>query len=99
MCLPKEKGDMDFRHLKSFNLALLAKHGWQLQTNSSSLFSRVYKAKYFPNGDFVNAEVGKKASFTWRSIMVVQHLVKQGLRWQVGDGRSIRVWQDQWLTT
>ena len=69
MCLPKEKGGMGFRDLKSFNLALLAKQEWRLQTNSSSIFSRVYKAKYFPNGDFVDAKVGKKTSFAWRSIM------------------------------
>ena len=99
MCLPKEKGGMGFRDLKSFNLALLAKQGWRLQTNSSSIFSRVYKAKYFPNGDFVDAKVGKKTSFVWRSIVAAQHLVKCGLRWQVGDGCSIWVWQDQWLTT
>ena len=69
MCHSKEEGGLGFRDLKSFNLALLAKQGWRLQTNSSSLFSRVYKAKYFPNGDFVEAEVGKNASFAWRSIM------------------------------
>ena len=31
--------------------------------------------------------------------MAAQHLIKRGLRWQVGDGRSIRIWQDQWLNT
>ena len=31
--------------------------------------------------------------------MATQQLVKRGLRWQVGDGRSIRIWQDQWLST
>ena len=99
MCLPKDKGGIGFRDLKSFNLALLAKQGWRLQTNSSSLFAWVYKAKYFPNGDFVNTVVGKKASFAWRSIMAAQQLVKRGLRWQVGDGQSIRIWHDQWLPT
>ena len=99
MCLPKDKGGLGFRDLKSFNLALLAKQGWRLQTNSSSLFSQVYKAKYFPKGEFADAEIGKNASFSWRNIMAAQHLVKRGLRWQVGDGCSIRVWQDQWLTT
>ena len=96
-CRPKEEWGLGFKDLKSFNLALLAKQGWRLQTNSSSLFSRVYKAKYFPNGDFVEVEVGKKASFAWRSIMAAQHLVKRSLRWQVGNGCCIRVWQDQWL--
>ena len=80
ICLPKEKGGMGFRDLKSFNLALLTKQGWRLQTNSSSLFSQVYKVKYFPNGDFVGAKAGKKASFAWRIIMAAQHLVKWGLR-------------------
>ena len=39
MCLLKEKGGLGLRDLKSFNLALLAKQGWQLQTNSTLLFS------------------------------------------------------------
>ena len=80
MCLPKDKGGLGFRDLKSFNLALLAKQGWRLQTNSSSLFSRVYKAKHFPKGEFVDAKIGKSASFAWRSIMVAQPLVKRGLK-------------------
>ena len=47
----------------------------------------------------MEAGVGKNASYAWRSILAAQHLVKRGLRWQVGDGRHIRVWQDQWLPT
>ena len=92
MCLPKDKGGLGFRDLKSFNLALLVKQGRRLQTNSSSLFSQVYKAKYFPKGEFADAKIGKNASFSWRNIMAAQHLVKRGLRWQVGDGCSVRVW-------
>lgn len=97
MCLPKEKGGMGFRDLKTFNLALLAKQGWRLQTNSSSLFHRVYKAKYFPRCDFIDANMGCQSSYAWRSLMAAQDLVRHGIRWQVGDGEQIQVWKDKWL--
>ena len=29
--------------------------------------------------------------------MAAQHLVKKGIRWNVGNGDSIRVWGDKWL--
>ncbi|KAL4627161.1 hypothetical protein ACB092_05G147900 [Castanea dentata] len=74
MCLPKERGGLGFRDLRTFNLAILAKQGWRLQTNSSSLFYRVYKAKYFPNCDFVDAELGGQPSYAWRSIHAAQAL-------------------------
>jgi len=58
MCAPKKEGGIGFRDLKAFNIALLAKQGWQLQTCPNSLFHWVYKAKYFPYGDFLNASWG-----------------------------------------
>ena len=76
MCLPKEKGEMGFRDLKLFNIALLAKQGWCLQKNSSSLFYRVYKAKYFLRRDFLEATLGSQPSFAWRSILSAQAVVE-----------------------
>ena len=99
MCLPKERGGLGFRDLKTFNLALLAKQRWRLQTNSSSLFYYVYKANYFPRCDFVYAELGGQPSYAWRSIHAAQVLVRRGLRWQVGNGENIRIWRDKWLPT
>ena len=44
MCLLKDEGELGFRDLKEFNLALLAKQGWRLQTNTTSLAHKVFKA-------------------------------------------------------
>lgn len=88
---------MGFRDLRSFNLALLAKQGWRLQTNSTSLFSRVYKAKYFPHCSFDEATIGWNPLYAWRSLMVTQGVIRRGMRWQVGMGNQVRVWRDKWI--
>ena len=97
MFMPKDSGGLGFRDLRSFNLALLAKQGWRLQTNSSSLFCRVYKAKYFPHYSFEEATMGRSPSYAWRSLMVAQGVIRKGMRWQVGSGNKIRVWRDKWI--
>ena len=86
LCVPKSKGGMGFKLLKEFNLALLAKQGWKLQTETNSLAYKVLKAKYFLDYEFVAATIGKRPSYLWRSIMAAQHIVRSGVRWRVGNG-------------
>ena len=88
---------MGFKQLKPFNLALLAKQGWRLQMGQNSLVYHVFKARYFPTSDFVDASLGNNPSYVWRSIMASQKLVKHGLRWQIGNGFNVQVWKDKWL--
>lgn len=97
MCQPKSSGGLGFKNIKLFNMVLLAKEGWRLQMDYDSLVFKVLKAKYFPNSDFVHASLGNNPSYTWRSIIAAQELVKNGLRWRVGNGVNIRVWGDKWL--
>ena len=58
---------------------------------------RVLKAKYFPRCEFVEASLGNNPSYSWRSIMAAQNLVREGIRWRVGNGNNIRIWGDKWL--
>ena len=58
LCTPKVEGGMGFRDLKAYNLALLAKQGWRIQQNPSSLIHRVFKAKYFTGIPFKEAQLG-----------------------------------------
>ena len=76
MCAPKKDGGLGFRDLKAFNIALLAKQGWHLQSNTRSLVYHVLKACYFPDRDFLHAELGRTPSYAGRSIMAAQDVVK-----------------------
>ena len=67
--MPKVDRGMGFKQLKPFNLALLANHGWRLLMGQNSLVYHVFKAKYFPNCDFVEASLGANPSYVWRSLM------------------------------
>jgi hypothetical protein len=49
LCKSKVEGGMGFRDLRAFNLALLSKQVWRIQTQNNTLMARVLKAKYFPN--------------------------------------------------
>ena len=73
LCTPKASSG-GFGDLRSFNLALLAKQGWQLQQESNSLFYKVFKRKYFLDADFVNAQKGRNPSFVWHSILAAHPL-------------------------
>ena len=99
LCAPKAQGGMGFKQLKQFNLALLAKQGWRLQRGRDSLMFKFFKAKYFPTCDSVEASMGNNPFFAWRSIMAAQGVVRKGLRWQVWNGKSIRIWKDKLLPT
>ncbi|KAG6647541.1 hypothetical protein CIPAW_07G085700 [Carya illinoinensis] len=45
----------------------------------------------------MEARVGYCPSQIWRSLMSVMDLIKTGLVWRVGNGRSIKIWKDKWV--
>ncbi|KAM1657775.1 hypothetical protein COP2_047342 [Malus domestica] len=40
---------LGFRNLHAFNLGLITKQAWKLQTEPNSLVAQVFRAKYFPS--------------------------------------------------
>lgn len=86
---------MGFRIIKNFNLVLLAKQGWRLIQNPSSLTVKVLKATYFPQRDFFNEKFGSKASYVWRSILATRQLLEEHLILKIGIGNSVKIWKDK----
>jgi hypothetical protein len=96
-CKKKEAGGMGFRDISAFNEALLAKQGWRIMIDPESLLARVLKAKYFPKCNFLQANKGQKASYSWQSIIKARWILKKGCCWLIGNGKDINIWEDNWL--
>jgi ribonuclease HI len=97
MGLSKEVGGMGFRDLTSFNKALLAKQSWRLWSKLDSLVARIMEAKYYAGSSILEASIGRRPSFAWRSIHSSCDLLKEGLMWRVGNGCKIQIWKDKWI--
>jgi hypothetical protein len=59
---------LGYKDLENFNLALLAKQGWQFIQNPHFFVAKVFKEKYFPTTTFLEAGLGRNPYFAWRSI-------------------------------
>ncbi|XP_042987456.1 uncharacterized protein LOC122315549 [Carya illinoinensis] len=96
---PKGRGGLGFQYLESFNSALLAKQGWRFLQNPRSLVPKIFKEKYYRSCSLLEAKLGHRPSYIWRSVWGALELLQEGLRWRVGNGRSIRIWRHKWLPT
>lgn len=74
---PKSEGGLGFRNMHAFNLRLLAKQGWRLLTNPSSLVAQTLEAKYYPSGSFLNAKVRLTASLCRKNICAAKDLLNE----------------------
>uniref|UniRef100_A0A2N9FKU0 Uncharacterized protein n=1 Tax=Fagus sylvatica TaxID=28930 RepID=A0A2N9FKU0_FAGSY len=75
LCQPKGRGGLGFKELQRFNIALLAKQFWRLMHVRNSLFFKVFSAKFFPNGNIMEASEKTSGSFAWRSILKAKELI------------------------
>ncbi|KAL0884467.1 hypothetical protein Bca101_008448 [Brassica carinata] len=98
MALPKYAGGLGFRDIETFNDALLAKIGWRLIKEPQSLLARVLLGKYARDTGFLDCTTSTTASHGWRSVLAGREILKKGLSWVVGNGESILVWGDAWLS-
>src|SRR5207237_2215158 len=77
--------------------AMLARQAWRILVFPGTLCAQVLRAKYFPGKSILEATAKDGISYTWRSILKGVQLLKEGLIWRIGDGRSVNIWRDPWI--
>lgn len=66
----KQDGGLGLWDLEKFNDALLAKQSWRLLKHPTTLFAKLFKAKYFKDSTIIQAKAQKEQSYGWYSILV-----------------------------
>lgn len=85
---------LGFKDLHMFNMSLLAKHSWKLMIDSALMIYKIYKTKYFPTTNFLEAKLGPSPSKICRGICKARDILLEGCRLKVGNDQSIDIWRD-----
>jgi len=103
ICQPKDKGGLGVIDIEKFNLALLGKWIWRLKSEERSFWKDILVSKYGGWRGLKSQGQIRKESLWWRDLRKVWFLEGWGNdfegrgRWEVGDGKEIRFWEDKWL--
>ena len=71
--------------------SLLAKQAWRLLHNKTSLFYKVFKARFFPNITILEATDSRMGSYAWKSILIGRDIIQRGSRWSIGNEEKIKI--------
>lgn len=77
--LPKLKGGLGYRDMRTLNQILLAKQAWRLIDRPGGLCARLLRARYYPSGNLVDTVCTDNASALWRGIEHGLELLKKVL--------------------
>jgi hypothetical protein len=56
--------------------------------------AQLLNAKYYPNGNVLQASAVDGMSYMWRSVLKWIELLKKDIIWLIGDGCSVHIWND-----
>jgi hypothetical protein len=90
-------GGLGFWDIHDFNTAMLYRQAWRLLQYPDSLCAQILRAKYYPNGDLLNAVLVDGMSYAWRIIFQGIDQVKKGYNCTIGNGESVKIWDDPWV--
>lgn len=94
ICKPKSAGGLGFRKASINNQALQMKLLWWIIKEDNNLWVQLVCKRYIKDKSLFSIKSSKSASWQWRNLMSLRYSFKKGLRWQLGDGWSIRFWSD-----
>lgn len=85
------------RSASQFNKADLAKLGWIYLTDNSNWWAQIIRLKYLQKENFLALKKKSSRSSAWQAILDARSVLNVGIRWIVGNGKSIPFWTAHWV--
>jgi hypothetical protein len=61
----KNHGDMSFKDLTTFNVAMIGTQEWKFLNESISILFCVFKVRYFPTSTYLGSKLRHNLSYVW----------------------------------
>lgn len=80
------------------NQAFMAKMGWRIEVKQDKLWTQALRTKYNHRQHGIQAVKDKReASNLWRGLCKAKHVVQNGMRFKVNNGKRAKFWTDIWI--
>jgi hypothetical protein len=86
LCYPKKEGGLGLKDL----------HVWSLFASSGSLWVAWIHNYMLKGKSFWCVKIPQNCSWCWRKILKLRGIAKSFLKHEIGDGKSIHLWIDNW---
>lgn len=82
VCKAKKEGGLGLRSMSKVNTASMARMGRKIlsEPDESAARAAVLKGKYPQNSSLLECKATSKSSYTWRSVLRGQELLKKGTK-------------------
>lgn len=83
------------RRIHELNSACFIKLGWVAVSSSS--WATWFRDRYLRKVFYKSSLSSSLGSCIWREMKSIAPVILQGLKWRIGNGRSVNQWNDRWL--
>lgn len=94
-----EHGGLGIQELTKWNKALLMRQAWRIHSKRQLLLAQLCHGKYGTHSPIDIAYYDCKennASWGWKGLVTTASKFKEAPRWQIRNGRTVRVLEDRW---
>ncbi|MFS7975109.1 putative reverse transcriptase zinc-binding domain-containing protein [Helianthus anomalus] len=104
MLKSKLKGGFGIGNMADFNIAMMSKWWWRFKDDPTQLWAAVIQAIHKSKVDSKLIPAKKSIPGAWKDISAVEGTlsrcgldINQKLKVQVGNGKKVRFWKDNWI--